>query len=72
MGRLSERIKPSPEQSAAQKGVPRCEQLLQTLFKNVKPKGPVLLVQWTGYVEEFGSAVLRLSTKVIPVLKPHN
>ena len=55
--RMSERIKPSPEQSAAQKGVDRAEVLLVSLFKNMKPKGPIILCNWTGYVEEFGSAV---------------
>lgn len=58
--RMSERIKPSPEQSAAQKGVDRAEVLLVSLFKNMKPKGPVIVCNWTGYVEEFGSAVFCL------------
>ncbi|CAJ1434150.1 unnamed protein product, partial [Effrenium voratum] len=60
--RLSERVKPSPEQSAAQKGVMRCEKLLTSLFRNVTQvkARPVIVVNFTGYVEEFGAAVLNL------------
>ena len=55
--RMSERIKPSPEQAAAQKGVLRAEKLLMSLFKNVNLKGPAIICNFTGYVEEFGVAV---------------
>ena len=54
--KIADRLRPSPEQAAAQKGVSRCEVLLRSLFRNMKLKGPVLLVNLTGYVEEFGSA----------------
>ena len=55
--RMSERIKPSPEQAAAQKGVLRAEKLLMSLLKNVNLKGPAIICNFTGYVEEFGVAV---------------
>lgn len=58
--RMSERIKPSPEQAAAQKGILRAETLLMSLFKNMKLKGPAIICNFTGYVEEFGVAVTRL------------
>lgn len=54
--RLSERIKPSPEQSAAQKGVARWEVLISSLVKNMTLRGPLLLCNYTGYVEEVGTA----------------
>ena len=62
--RLSERTRPSPEQSAARKGVPRAESLLQALLKGSSVRGPVMLVQFTGYVEEFGSAAAWLGFAV--------
>jgi len=55
--RMSERLKPSPEQAAAQKGISRAETLLVSLFKGMKMRGPTLLIKFTGYVEEFGVAV---------------
>ena len=55
--RMSERLKPSPEQAAAQKGISRAETLLVSLFKGMKMRGPTLLINFTGYVEEFGVAV---------------
>ena len=58
--RMSERIKPSPEQSAAQKGIQRAEILLMSLFKNMKLKGPAIVLNWTGYIEEFGTAAIWL------------
>lgn len=55
--RLSERLKPSPEQAAAQKGVRRAETLLISLFKGMKLRGPTIIINFTGYVEEFAVAV---------------
>ena len=54
---MSERLKPSPEQAAAQKGIRRAETLILSLFKGMKLRGPTLLINFTGYVEEFGVAV---------------
>lgn len=58
--RLSERSRPSPEQQSAQKGASRLQLLLESLIKYTPLKGPVLVVNWTGYVEELALAVLRL------------
>jgi hypothetical protein len=58
--RLGERVRPSSEQSAAQKGAKRVEILIQSLFKNMEIPGPVVLVNLTGYVEEAGTGVLNL------------
>lgn len=55
--RMSERLKPSPEQAAAQKGVLRAETLLISLFKGMKLRGPTLIINLTGYAEEFAVAV---------------
>ena len=57
--RLSDRAKPSPEQVRAQKGPQIHTSLLQSLLTldKEKFKGPVLLVNFTGYVEDMGSAV---------------
>ncbi|CAK9079166.1 unnamed protein product [Durusdinium trenchii] len=61
--RLSERSRPSPEQQSAQKGASRLQLLLESLIKYTPLKGPVLVVNWTGYVEELALAVLNLRTK---------
>ena len=58
--RLSERPKPSPEQTAAQKGVARVKSLLEACIRGTTLPGPVLLCNLTGYVEEVGAAVLGL------------
>ena len=58
--RLAERVRPSPEQTSAQKGCARLELLLESLVRYVNPPGPVLLVNFTGYVEELGAAVARI------------
>lgn len=55
--RMSERLKPSPEQAAAQKGVRRAETLLVSLFRGMKLRGPTIICNLTGYVEEFAVAV---------------
>ena len=59
--KLSDRTRPSPEQQSAQKGVERMVALLESLFRHVELKGPVLLVNFCGYVEEVAAAVSQLS-----------
>lgn len=54
--RLADRVRPSLEQSAAQKGVRRMELLLESLLKGVTLPGPVIVRNLTGYVEELGVA----------------
>lgn len=54
--KLAERTRPSPEQQAAQKGVQRIQLLLGSLFRHVTFKGPCIIVNFTGYVEEVGAA----------------
>lgn len=54
--KLAERTRPSPEQQAAQKGVQRIQLLLDSLFRHVTFKGPCIIVNFTGYVEEVGAA----------------
>ena len=56
----SVRSRPSPEQQSAQEGASRLQLLLESLIKYTPLKGPVLVVNWTGYVEELALAVLRL------------
>ena len=58
---LTERLRPSPEQAAAQKGSPRMESVILSLFKGMKIDGPVVLTCPTGYVEDIGSAALDLA-----------
>ena len=55
--KLAERVRPSPEQTSAQKGAARMELLLDSLMRNTNVAGPVLLVNFTGYVEELAAAV---------------
>ena len=57
--RLSERATPSPEQVRAQKGPGKHVALLRSLLSTGKEnlKGPVLVCNVTGYVEDVGSAV---------------
>ncbi|CAK9075226.1 unnamed protein product, partial [Durusdinium trenchii] len=60
--KLAERTRPSPEQSAAQKGCQRHELLLESLFRHVPMPGSqtaVLIVNFTGYVEEVLNLRLR-------------
>ena len=57
--KLSDRFRPSPEQQSAQKGIERFQLLLDSLFRHVDLRGPVLLVNFTGYVEEVAAAVSR-------------
>ncbi|CAE7238938.1 unnamed protein product [Symbiodinium sp. CCMP2592] len=56
--RLSEKPKPSPEQTSAQKGIARAKALLEAALRGVSPPGPVLVINLTGYVEEVGAAEL--------------
>lgn len=55
--KLAERVRPSPEQTSAQKGAARMELLLDSLMRNTNVVGPVLLINMTGYVEELAAAV---------------
>ena len=55
--RLAERVRPSPEQTSAQKGAQRLELLLESMIRNTSLPGPILLVNLTGYVEELAAAV---------------
>ena len=55
--KVSERVRPSPEQCSAQKGCGRLELLIESLLKYTNLKGPVLIVNFCGYVEELGAAV---------------
>lgn len=57
--RLSERNRPSVEQVAAQKGVQRCQMLLDSLFRFNPHPGPAVLINLSGYVEDMGHAVLK-------------
>ncbi|CAE7836494.1 unnamed protein product [Symbiodinium sp. CCMP2592] len=54
--KVNERVRPSPEQLAAQKGCHRCQMLLDSLFRYNPHPGPALLVNLTGYVEDMGHA----------------
>ena len=66
--RISERNRPSPEQQSAQKGAGRLQLLLESLVKFTPLKRPVLLVNWTGYVEEVALA----ATWIHEILKIHS
>lgn len=54
--KLSDRVRPSPEQTAAQKGQQRLQLLLESMLKHTAIRKPVLIVNMTGYVEELGAA----------------
>lgn len=55
--KLADRTRPSPEQTAAQKGQGRLQMILESLFRHTSVRGPVLIVNLTGYVEELAAAV---------------
>lgn len=55
--KLADRTRPSPEQSCAQKGSARLELLLESALRYTKISGPVMVCNYTGYVEELGAAV---------------
>ena len=57
--KLADRVRPSPEQTCAQKGAARLELLIEAALRHTKINGPLLLVNFTGYVEELAAAVLR-------------
>ena len=54
--RISDRLRPSNEQIAAQKGAKRLEMLVSAALRHCKFKA-VLIVNLTGYVEELALAV---------------
>lgn len=60
--RLAERARPSPEQLRAQKGRSRVTAMLRSLLtmSEYTFDGPVVLVNFTGYVEDVGLSVARL------------
>ena len=55
--KVGDRVRPSPEQTSAQKGIARLELLIEAMFRHTDFKGPVVLVNLTGYVEELAAAV---------------
>lgn len=59
--RLSERLRPSSEQLAAQKGSMRLQMLLESCLRHCNFKA-VCVVNLTGYVEEMAVAVSRISS----------
>ena len=58
--RMAERNRPSPEQILAQKGVPVARSLLRSCLSNMPfdSTSSVLLVSFSGYVEDMGGAVV--------------
>ena len=68
--KIAERVRPSPEQSAAQKGIQRAEALLTSLLRGMPfhPSSAALLINWTGYVEEFGTAAPRSGYFCLPLV----
>ena len=54
--RISERLRPSLEQVAAQKGAKRLEMLLSSALRGCKFRA-VCVVNMTGYVEELAQTV---------------
>lgn len=62
--KVGDRVRPSPEQTSAQKGVARLELILESMFRHTDFKTPVLIVNLTGYVEELAAAVPFLSLSI--------
>ena len=58
---LSDRLRPSSEQLAAQKGSMRLQMLLESCLRHCAFKA-VCVVNLTGYVEEMAVAVSRISS----------
>ena len=54
--RIAERLRPSNEQLAAQKGAKRLEMLLESCMRHCKFKA-ILICNLTGYVQELALAV---------------
>ena len=54
---LAERVRPSPEQLAFQRGIARDTIFITSALKGMEFAGPVLLVNLTGGVEDVGVAV---------------
>ena len=55
--RIAERLRPSNEQLAAQKGSKRLEMLIESCLRHCKFQA-VLVINLTGYVQELALAVL--------------
>ena len=54
---MSEKFSPSPEMRAAQKGIKRAEILIESALTNMNINGPLIIVNLTPYVHDFGAAV---------------
>ena len=55
--KISERLRPSPEQSSAQKGTQRLQMLIESVLRHSAAPRHVLVVNLTGYVEELAASV---------------
>ena len=65
--KLADRTRPSPEQTAAQKGQQRLQLLIESLFRHSGVRSPCLVVNLTGYVEELAAAVSRQGQRCLDV-----
>ena len=54
---MSEKFSPSPEMRAAQKGIKRAEILIESALTHMNINGPLIIVNLTPYVQDFGAAV---------------
>ena len=54
---MSEKFSPSPEMRAAQKGIKRAEILIESALTNMNINGPLIIVNLTPYIQDFGAAV---------------
>ena len=68
--KLADRARPSPEQTAAQKGQARLQLLVESMFRHSNIKSPCLIVNLTGYVEELAAAASSLCQFCLFQLKP--
>lgn len=55
--KIADRVRPSPEQTSAQKGTSRLELLIESVMRHASLPKYVLVINLTGYVEEMASAV---------------
>lgn len=65
--KLADRTRPSPEQTAAQKGQQRLQLLIESLFRHSGVRSPCLVVNLTGYVEELAAAASRQGQRCLDV-----
>ena len=66
--RIAERLRPSNEQLAAQKGSKRLEMLIEASVRHCKFKS-ILVINLTGYVQELGLAAF--GPKLFCNFSPH-